>query len=218
MPRSSIARRLLHRERIRQGLCYRCGKNPPIGGPKKIKYCATCSESLDKRYAKTCADLKMKYDERLAAGVCPYCGGKLAAGDNRICKACCTRQGDRTRAYNLRLKLRVIKAYGGKCACCGESNVGFLTLGHIHNDGASHRRAIKRPGGSPFYLWLEQRGYPKDQVQLECWNCNVGKKDNRGICPHEKLFNSDRRVLLADVTVQERPNRALDLKLAERLT
>lgn len=47
------------------------------------------------------------------------------------------RQYSRNQRRNL--KLAFIDAYGGKCACCGEAEVAFLTEEHKNRDGKKHR-------------------------------------------------------------------------------
>lgn len=86
----------------------------------------------------------------------------------------------------LKLRLEVQEVYGGKCACCGETTPEFLTIDHINNDGAQHRKETKLKGGRRFYAWLKRNGFPKDGLQLLCFNCNCGKQINGGTCPHEK--------------------------------
>jgi hypothetical protein len=83
------------------------------------------------------------------------------------------------------LKLEIIENYGGKCTCCGEANYFFLTIDHIDNKGAQHRREVGTQAGRQFYKWLKNNGFPKDNFQLLCFNCNSGKQLNGGICPHE---------------------------------
>lgn len=81
-----------------------------------------------------------------------------------------------------RLKDKVLAAYGAVCACCGETERAFLTFDHKNNDGADHRRKIG--SGSVFYRWLIDNDYPST-IQVLCFNCNAGKHNNGGICPHE---------------------------------
>lgn len=71
--------------------------------------------------------------------------------------------------------------YGRECVCCGESEVLFLCLDHIENDGAAHRR--KHGTGSKFMEWVVRNNYPPG-LQTLCWNCNAGKHLNGGTCPH----------------------------------
>jgi hypothetical protein len=84
-----------------------------------------------------------------------------------------------SKTYRWNLRLECIKEYGGKCACCGETNPKFLTIDHIHNDG--HKEGRVR-GNYP--LKLKRLGYPKDRHQILCFNCNCGRAYNRGLCPH----------------------------------
>lgn len=88
---------------------------------------------------------------------------------------------------NRQRKLQIIAAYGGACFCCGETNPGFLTLDHKHNDGAAWRKAYskKHEGGYNLYRIVIGLGFP-DDLQLACWNCNSGRHFNGGICPHEE--------------------------------
>lgn len=82
-----------------------------------------------------------------------------------------------------RLRLEMTKAYGQKCACCGEDEVLFLELDHINNDGFSDRKI--NGAGVKLLCRLKKAGWPKDRYQLLCCNCNQGKKRNGGICPHK---------------------------------
>jgi len=75
-----------------------------------------------------------------------------------------------------------IDAYGGFCACCGETEPKFLQLDHMNNDGAEHRRQIKGVRLGP---WLRRRGYPEG-FQVLCANCNFAKHTNGGMCPHQE--------------------------------
>lgn len=89
---------------------------------------------------------------------------------------------NREKRWNLRLE--VIAAYGGHCACCGEDDPHFLTIDHIYNDGASERRKNQHGCGDKFYMWLRRRGWPKGRHQVLCSNCNSAK-GQFGKCPHE---------------------------------
>jgi hypothetical protein len=83
----------------------------------------------------------------------------------------------------LSVKVRVLKLYGGcRCACCGETEIIFLTLDHVKNDGKVRRKA--RPSGFAWYLRLLR--LPEKGLQVLCYNCNIGKHKNGGVCPHVK--------------------------------
>lgn len=95
-------------------------------------------------------------------------------------KACVQKGVESLRNYNQSIRAEIVEAYGSECACCGESEARFLTIDHINNDGAKHRREI----GAAIYLWLKKNGFPKNGFQLLCCNCNFGRQFNGGICPH----------------------------------
>jgi hypothetical protein len=55
-------------------------------------------------------------------------------------------------AYNDKIRQIVLSYYSGgrtACVCCGESEIDFLTLDHINNDGGRERKALrgKNAGG-----------------------------------------------------------------------
>lgn len=81
-------------------------------------------------------------------------------------------------AWNRRLKLEVLEAYGGACTCCQEAEPGFLTIDHISGGGRRERLAIY----GNFYNYLKRNKWPK-RYRLLCMNCNfaIGRY---GICPH----------------------------------
>lgn len=70
------------------------------------------------------------------------------------------------------------------CVCCGESEDKFLTLDHVNNDGASHRRELKSAGSIALHRWITQHHYPPI-LQVLCFNCNCGRRLNGGVCPHQ---------------------------------
>ena len=69
----------------------------------------------------------------------------------------------------------------------------MLTIDHVNNDGSKHRREIgklyKYPDGrralvTDIYGWLEKNGFP-DGFQVLCYNCNISKHRNKGVCEHK---------------------------------
>lgn len=66
------------------------------------------------------------------------------------------------------------------CACCGESEVKFLTLDHIHGDGAEQRRISKI---HDLGYWAYKNDYPEG-LQVLCFNCNCSK-GFYGECGHK---------------------------------
>jgi len=80
-------------------------------------------------------------------------------------------------------KNEVISGYGGKCNCCGETNIIFLTVDHVNNDGAEQRRFNRSESGNSLYRKIVKNNFPAE-YQILCYNCNIGKYHNKGVCPH----------------------------------
>jgi len=84
------------------------------------------------------------------------------------------------RARNARNREKCFNHYGRECACCGETELLFLTFDHINGGGGRHNRKV---GYIP--RWLVQKGFP-DGFQVLCMNCNLGRSINGGVCPHKE--------------------------------
>lgn len=86
------------------------------------------------------------------------------------------------RARRQRAIADVIAAYGGKCQCCGETEINFLTVDHINGCTKDQRRQEAYHGDG---MWghLRRNNYPTG-YQILCYNCNLGRALNGGICPH----------------------------------
>ncbi len=79
-----------------------------------------------------------------------------------------------------RLRYQAIQAYGGKCACCGETNVLFLCLDHIV---PRSKLPAKDPArGAVIAKALKQTNYNDPNIQVLCYNCNSAKRDSLS-CP-----------------------------------
>lgn len=96
-------------------------------------------------------------------GVCVACGRLTRHRNRGRCDLC--QEVDREK---LILKVRTMKAYGGKCSSCGCSVLAFLRIDHIDD---------VRPLGAPrtgfeLWQWLEERGWPTDNFRCLCSNCN----------------------------------------------
>lgn len=155
-------------------LCSHCRTNPVAGVASD--WCKACF-ALYRR---------LKRSERLARGHCAECDSGPVPG-LRVCERHREATNRRNIEYSRRLKARVYQAYGNKCKCCGESEQCFLTLDHVNNDGANHRRSLgwtyKHGARAVFYKWVIDNQFPA-MIQLLCMNCNFGKTRNKGVCPH----------------------------------
>ena len=117
-------------------------------------------------------------DKKGNSYVCKKCNNKISKIWQQNNK---DRQNQLQRESNHRLINEVIDAYGGKCACCGETRKEFLTIDHVNGDGNKHKKELGVTG-SGFYRWLKQNNYPKG-FQVLCFNCNCGK-GSYSVCPH----------------------------------
>ena len=108
------------------------------------------------------------------------------------------------KAHNRRLLLKkeAIAAYGGKCIRCGFKDIRALCLDHIHNDRADNL------AGHNLILWLREQGYPKDDFQILCANCNAIKaeevrsymRDNKLTVPKKYTPTASRKRGLTPLT------------------
>ncbi len=70
---------------------------------------------------------------------------------------------------------------------------------NLNGDGKAHRLQFGERGNSDGVVRdLKRRGWPKDGYTILCFNCNMGKAVNGGICPHQVTF-------LRLITLAERP-------------
>lgn len=80
----------------------------------------------------------------------------------------------------------VLDHYGDSCLCCGETVIQFLTISHLNNDGNIQRKRFGIKAGAQTYQWLTRNRFPANlKVQIECYNCNLGRRRNHGSCPHK---------------------------------
>lgn len=148
---------------------------------------------------------KTRYDRLKKAGLCTVCGKEKTTNGHIRCKECKAKASLATKVWTHKdrqryleqtrkiskktkrtLKQFVINAYGGKCSCCGETILAFLSIDHVNNDGNIERKELGFIGTS-FYAYLKRIGCPQDgRYQVLCMNCQFGKKCNGGICPHKQ--------------------------------
>ena len=152
------------------GLCVRCGSPATT-----VAYCADCVAVENAR-------ARARNKTRRKSGKCTRCGDPKVKGKTK-CLLCLEECNKIERARALKKKLEVIAGYGGRCSCCFETNPVFLSIDHINNDGKAHREEFR--GGIRFYMWIIKTGFPQD-LRLLCFNCNLGRQVNGGICPHQE--------------------------------
>jgi hypothetical protein len=154
-------------------ICLNCGLTKPINkfngkgstilkNGDKVKYRESICRQCDR-------------ERRYASGVCCMCARSTRPG-SRYCEK--HLQGQRTsmKKRNQQDKLAAFIQYGSECAYCHDKRTLFLTIDHIENNGAEHRRQQRsgQNGGHNIYAWLRKNNYPKG-FQTLCYNCNCTK-------------------------------------------
>ena len=115
---------------------------------------------------------------------CIACGGKPLA-TKTLCQTCRRKRNQKGIEKHKKDIAIVLEQYGGKCACCGESEPIFLTIDHKDGDGARHR---KETGRNTYYVLIREykkTGIWPDNFQILCYNCNVSRWRNKGECAHK---------------------------------
>lgn len=88
----------------------------------------------------------------------------------------------RSREKNKVRKLFALTHYGpnGSLGCCfpecSVTDLDMLSLDHVNDDGASHRREMS--AGNPIYRWVEETGFPEG-FQTLCYNHQMKKEIQR---------------------------------------
>lgn len=161
----------------------------------KRNRCMECQRTQGRaRYRKQGGTIQGRYGRVCASG-------HTVAGDNALeqrtgslgwrCRACTKVYADRR---NITAKAAVIEAYGGCCACCGETEPDFLCLDHVNGDGAEERirlygkRTGNGGGGYRTYALAIREGFPA-RYRLLCFNCNFGVTRPGG-CAHQRTVSA----------------------------
>lgn len=154
-----------------QGLCILCGRRPPRDNRSSCEECSKRNTGCTKKIR----------NARIAAGKCCVCGERELV-TKRHCDDCYLKHKESAKRRYQILRDQVFNAYGSyRCACCGEEEQAFLSIDHINNDGYKHRKDI---GQSNCYRWLRDNSFPEG-FQVLCMNCQWGRKNCNGICPHQ---------------------------------
>jgi hypothetical protein len=158
------------------GMCITCWHRKAAENCVTCESCQSAKRESEKRWRE-----KLKATRR-----CRVCQVEVTDGKTR-CPVCRQVDSKRVKVKTEELKISAYNAYGGpKCNCCGETEIQFLTIDHVNNNGAEHKREVwgsRSRRASGMYLWLQKNDYPQG-FQVLCFNCNCGKHRNGGLCPH----------------------------------
>ena len=143
-------------------------------GSKKV--CRSCGDSLTKDNWTMICRLGKHYQ-------CLRCFNKLPRAFRLEIK---NAYNESKRAKRFRIKWEAMQALGGAtCACCGETDFKFLTIDHIDGGG---RRDLKRLSGGNLGVYrriVKHHSATSKSYRVLCWNCNCGRSQNGGLCPHK---------------------------------
>jgi hypothetical protein len=126
----------------RQGICTFCGQRKAI---ENRIYCRKCTAATAKRS-------KKQRSEAVRKGICYICGSVVSKTNYYLCEKHRLSTNKYQRKLSLRKKIEVLTYYGkrGTLQCCWRGcniqDVDMLTLDHVFNDGAKHRRRLGRTG------------------------------------------------------------------------
>lgn len=153
--------------------CVVCRRPLPIRGTD-----LTCSPACSVKW-KT-RRKRAWYLERERLGLCISCDGQRREGRSK-CGECARKFTAYITTRLAKLKRSALDAYGGPtCACCGESEIEFLTIDHVNGGGNKHRREVRYS----MYEWLKKKGYPPG-FRVLCMNCNWVTRYGQE-CPHQR--------------------------------
>jgi hypothetical protein len=194
----TIPSQALRRKRLEANpTCSHCGKTKTVADfpGKGVDYwCTECRNAYSlKLYHKRRAELSPEELVKLRAKVNERQNVKRAERLARMTPEASSAYKAKLNAENVKrresVRDSVYRAYGGYvCACCGENEKAFLSIDHVNNDGADHKRLNRLHTGEQMYRWIIRNGFPKG-FQILCMNCNWGKHRNNGVCPHQGRCN-----------------------------
>ncbi len=123
--------------------------------------------------------------QRKKAHQCVHCGRQLVEEYTiESCPKCRKILKLATTSWRWRMTIQIFDAYGWKCACCGCDIPEFLTVDHKLGGGNEHRKEVRK-SSNDWYKFVIENNFPPE-FQILCFNCNLGRQRNGGICPHEE--------------------------------
>ena len=123
-------------------------------------------------------------NEKIAHGLCRDCPSEAILGKT-LCVSCMDKACEFSRKRNACIREEVFTIYGKSCECCGNSELLFLIIDHINGGG---NKEVRSSFGSSWYRSLikefQATGARRTDLRTLCYNCNMGRQRNGGVCPH----------------------------------
>lgn len=158
---------------IASKICDKCTNSRPLTNFMSRGYHTTSDGTRICYRATTCR--KCVRELKKLSGICLMCTQQVKPGSHH-CEKHLQLMRDCMKRRKLKDKTAAFNRYGTNCAYCHDDRQLFLTIDHINNDGAEHRRQ-QRSGnnqGHDIYAWLRKHHYPEG-FQTLCYNCNCVK-------------------------------------------
>lgn len=140
----------------------------------KTKRCTKCN----RRKALNAFATRGKKQPHLLQSACRRCHSRSKTKAQAV---------EANRRRNHAAKSKVIEAYGGKCECCSETHIEFLSIDHPNGDGQTDRK-VRGGWGYVFYRALIREDFPPG-YRILCMNCNWATRHGK-TCPHQRKDNS----------------------------
>ena len=158
-----------------KGMCSSCYNKTLLDNRVKIN-CVKCGiESINFGYKHciVCYDKFVRIRKE-----CVMCGEIKRIVHQGKCSSCRLMTRNKV-AYSHYCKGEIM------CQCCGEKEIDMLTLDHINNDGAHHRKFNPNTGKN-LVGYVIKNNFP-DGYQVLCMNCNLSKSKprNKKRCVHK---------------------------------
>lgn len=85
---------------------------------------------------------------------------------------------NRRKGSEYRLRQLILDHYGHYCNNCKHVDDDVMSVDHVHNDGAEHRKTVRTP--QALLKFIRDTNYP-NTFQILCCNCNWKKHVNGGV-------------------------------------
>lgn len=185
-------------------LCYKCWESKPLNDFHNDCYkfdgkktsCKKCrSKDMKNRYAKSVGKTvdqigisknKINNGKKFCSKCGIWKGIKDFYKNNNYtndlsyhCMLCYKNYGRQVTQPRCKILMtEFVRVRGGKCVCCGEKELDFLTIEHIKNKGYEliydKKYALLKK--------LKNLNWPEGYTVL-CWNCNCATRYGK-VCPH----------------------------------
>jgi hypothetical protein len=201
------AKRTLLKEQVRTmlgGACECCCEDEPElltldhrngdgGGAKRKNWFYSYMEvrrAFDSKDAGLIASIRLKF--RLLCWSC----NMTAKNADGVCAHERNARPKNVSAWAIRMRARfesVKRLMGGRCECCAETGMEFLTIDHRNDDGSQERSKGRGLRDVRTYYMAIERAFKDGDVDevrrryaLLCHNCNQSRRIGKGLCVHQR--------------------------------